>query len=157
MEFNNIQSGQEFASVNVSTFRSSAAVVKPLSEIESATNKRQSSESEQLSINAESVRASEEKAQANVFDADNLNETTTSSKVRQAVVEIESFLQTQNRNLAFDIDENSKRPIVTVKDSTSGDVIRQIPSEEVLKMADRIRELQEDVGSRVGVFVNSQA
>lgn len=69
-----------------------------------------------------------------------------------AVAEIESFVQVQNRNLAFSIDENTKRSVVTVKDSTSGDVIRQIPSEEVLRLAERIKDLQEDIGSSVGVL-----
>ncbi len=62
----------------------------------------------------------------------------------------------QNRNLTFTIDEETKKSVVTVKDSASGDVIRQIPSEEVLKLAERIQSLQEDVGSSVGVFINNQ-
>jgi flagellar protein FlaG len=65
-------------------------------------------------------------------------------------------LKGQNRNLTFSIDDETKRSIVTVKDSQSGDVIRQIPSEEVLKLAERIQELQQDVGSSVGVFINNE-
>lgn len=73
-----------------------------------------------------------------------------------AVREIEAFLQVQNRNLAFSVDENTQRSVVTVKDSESGDVIRQIPSDEVLRLADRIKDLQEDVGSSVGVLYNNK-
>ena len=73
-----------------------------------------------------------------------------------AVEEVQSFLQVQNRNLAFSVDESSRRPVVTVKDSSSGDVIRQIPSEEVLRLAERIKELQQDIGSKVGVLFNKQ-
>jgi flagellar protein FlaG len=65
-------------------------------------------------------------------------------------------LQTQNRNLAFSIDDETKRSVVTVKDSESGDVIRQIPSEEVLALAERIQDLQQDVGDSVGVFINNR-
>lgn len=74
-----------------------------------------------------------------------------------AISRVESFLQGQNRNLTFSIDENTKRSVVTVLDSDSGDVIRQIPSEEVLLLAERIQNLQEDIGSSVGVFIDNQA
>ena len=75
---------------------------------------------------------------------------------RSAISKVESFLKVQNRDLAFSIDEETNRSIVTVKDSQSGDVIRQIPSEEVLELAERIQELQQDVGNSVGVFINNQ-
>lgn len=65
-------------------------------------------------------------------------------------------MSSQNRDLSFTIDDETKRTIVTVKESSSGEVIRQIPSEEVLKLASRIQELQEDVGNSVGVFINSE-
>ena len=73
-----------------------------------------------------------------------------------AVAKVESFLTIQNRDLIFSIDENTNRSVVTVKDGQSGDVIRQIPSEELLKLAERIQELQQDVGNSVGVFINNQ-
>lgn len=66
------------------------------------------------------------------------------------------FLQVQNRDLAFSIDEDTARSVVTVIDGQSGDVIRQIPSEEVLALAARIQELQQDVGVSVGVFINNE-
>ena len=73
-----------------------------------------------------------------------------------AISRVESLLQGQNRNLTFSIDEETKQSVVTVLDSDSGDVIRQIPSEELLILAERIQELQEDIGSRVGVLINNQ-
>ncbi len=74
----------------------------------------------------------------------------------EAATLVESFLQGQNRNLAFSIDENTERSVVTVLDSDSGDVIRQIPSEEMLVLAKRIQELQQDIGSSVGVLIDNQ-
>lgn len=79
-----------------------------------------------------------------------------SLELEEAVNKVESFLSSQNRDLSFTIDDETKRTIVTVKESSSGEVIRQIPSEEVLKLASRIQELQEDVGNSVGVFINSE-
>lgn len=80
----------------------------------------------------------------------------TEDAVRQAISNVESFLKVQNRDLAFSIDEDTARSVVTVIDGQSGDVIRQIPSEEVLALAERIQELQQDVGASVGVFINNE-
>ena len=77
-------------------------------------------------------------------------------ELEQAVQDVQDFVQSQARNLAFDIDDSTNRSIVTVRDSESGDVIRQIPSDEVLRLAERIQSLQEDIGASVGVFVNRQ-
>ena len=113
---------------------------------------------------ADTQRASEqnkvelqtEGAQGKQESADNLLREGQRQVLDNAVEEVQSFLQVQNRNLAFSVDESSRRPVVTVKDSSSGDVIRQIPSEEGLRVAERIKELQQDIGSKVGVLFNKQ-
>ncbi len=46
------------------------------------------------------------------------------------------------RGLEFDISEQSARIITRVIDRETGDVIRQIPAEEVLLLAERLEELQ---------------
>lgn len=78
------------------------------------------------------------------------------AQIESAVAEISEFLQAQNRQLAFSVDEGSQRSVVKVTDSASGEVIRQIPSEEVLELSKRIRDLQSDVGAAVGVLFNKQ-
>ncbi|NVK57590.1 MAG: flagellar protein FlaG [Alteromonadaceae bacterium] len=98
-----------------------------------------------------------EDTQAQQNPADNFNREEQGQEIAGAVQEIQSFLQAQNRNLAFSVDENTNRSVVTVKDSSSGDVIRQIPSDEVLRLAERIKDLQQDIGSSVGVLFNKQA
>jgi flagellar protein FlaG len=70
---------------------------------------------------------------------------------------IGEFLQNKGTAISFSVDEATDKQVVTVKDAASGDVIRQIPSEEVLNFAERIRELQSDIGSRVGVLIYRQA
>lgn len=79
-----------------------------------------------------------------------------SVNIESAVAEISEFVQSQNRSLAFSVDEKSQRSVVEVKDTDSGEVIRQIPSEEVLALSERIKELQTDVGAAVGVLFNKQ-
>jgi len=80
-----------------------------------------------------------------------------SLNIETAASEISDFIKSRNRQLDFSIDEKSERPVVKVTDSESGEVIRQIPSEEVLKLSERIKELQTDVGAVVGVLFNKQA
>mmetsp|Transcript_33234 Transcript_33234/g.42844 ORF Transcript_33234/g.42844 Transcript_33234/m.42844 type:complete len:142 (-) Transcript_33234:2517-2942(-) len=89
--------------------------------------------------------------------ADNNDKTSKKSlNIESAVSEISDFLQSTNRQLSFSVDEKSDRQIVKVTDSESGEIIRQIPSEDVLALSERIRELQSDVGSAVGVLLNKQ-
>jgi flagellar protein FlaG len=77
--------------------------------------------------------------------------------VDEAITQINDFVQSKNRQLNFSIDEDSGRQVVKVTDAGSGDVIRQIPTPEVLKLSARIQELQSDLGSAVGLFFDNQA
>ncbi|HEY0942769.1 MAG TPA: flagellar protein FlaG [Steroidobacter sp.] len=56
-------------------------------------------------------------------------------EVQHAARQLETFMQSMNRYLEFRIDEDSGRTVVTVKDKNTGETIRQIPSEEVLRLA----------------------
>jgi flagellar protein FlaG len=61
-------------------------------------------------------------------------------KLKKAVQEIEKFVQSVKRNLEFSIDEPSGKVVVKVIASGSGEVIRQIPNEEVLKLANSLND-----------------
>ena len=76
---------------------------------------------------------------------------------RSAILEVNEFVQTRNKQLNFSVDDDSGKQVVKVTDSDSGDIIRQIPTEEVLSLSRRIKELQMDVGSAVGMFFDKQA
>jgi flagellar protein FlaG len=55
--------------------------------------------------------------------------------VAAAVEQIEDFLADSQRQLSFRVDEGSGRTVVRVVDPGSGEVIRQIPAEELLRIA----------------------
>jgi len=57
-----------------------------------------------------------------------------------------------NYGVEFEISDESAKVIVRLVDKENGNVIRQIPSEEVLRLADRLEELQ-----GVGALVSEQA
>ncbi|SJN13676.1 flagellar protein FlaG protein [Halomonas citrativorans] len=48
----------------------------------------------------------------------------------------------QAHGIEFDVSDESSRIVTRVIDRESGDVIRQIPSEEVLAIAERLEEMQ---------------
>jgi flagellar protein FlaG len=52
-----------------------------------------------------------------------------------AVKQIETYLSSSQRALSFRVDENSGRPVMTVTNPETGEVIRQVPGDEVLQMA----------------------
>ncbi|MBT9266401.1 flagellar protein FlaG [Pseudomonas sp. MG-9] len=66
------------------------------------------------------------------------NQDSDDTKLKLAVQEIEKFVQSIKRNLEFSIDEHSGKVIVKVIASETGEVVRQIPSAEALKLADSL-------------------
>lgn len=60
------------------------------------------------------------------------------------------------RSLSFREDESSGRSVITVVDKTNDEVIRQIPSEEVLKVSRDIKRLQDEMMKTVGVLIDSK-
>lgn len=55
--------------------------------------------------------------------------------VRAASDAITQALESASRNLRFEVDESSGRTVVQVVEASSGEVLRQMPSEEVLRIA----------------------
>jgi flagellar protein FlaG len=75
-----------------------------------------------------------------------------SVKISEAVSQINDIVQSIQRDLSFNLDEDSGRTIIRVIDSESGALIRQIPSEEALAIAMQLRDLQKDTvsGGEIG-------
>lgn len=130
---------------------STAAEQRSIQPVEQALPTAAQTAAESVGQNAQTdavnaTNASEQSADNNVTD----------EQVSEAISNIQTFVESNQRNLNFSVDEDSRRSIVSVTDASSGDVIRQIPSEEVLQLAERIRELQTEFGSAVGVFFNRE-
>jgi flagellar protein FlaG len=88
-------------------------------------------------------------------------------EVTAAVAQMKDFAQVMSRQLQFDVDDDSGRTVVRVLDKDSGDIIRQIPSEEVLALAKHMKELMDEESAKVagrggrdqpvGLLVKTQA
>jgi len=68
-------------------------------------------------------------------------------KLKSAAVEGNSILQAANRNLEFKVDESTKRVVVKIVDSQTGETVRQIPSEDMLAFIKQMQELDGKKGS----------
>lgn len=62
----------------------------------------------------------------------------------------------QSRSLEFSVDEHEGQTIVKVIDKENKDVIRQIPSEEFIKMAQRIDLLSDEMQKARGILLDKQ-
>jgi len=60
------------------------------------------------------------------------------SKIESVRKQIDTFLRSTNLALQFRVDDASGRMVVSVTDAETGEVIRQVPGEEALRMAARI-------------------
>lgn len=61
-----------------------------------------------------------------------------------------------NVQLSFEISENGKDDIIKVIDKETGEEVRQIPSEEFLRMSDRIDDIISELSEIKGSLVNNR-
>lgn len=69
---------------------------------------------------------------------------------------ISEMLKTNGTNLSFSINEEIDKAIVIVTDKESGDVIRQIPSEEMQEFAARVQALESSQHPLTGLVVDKR-
>lgn len=77
-------------------------------------------------------------------------------QLQQAVDVVNQAVALQQRALNFSIDELSGRSVIKVVDYETEELIKQIPSEELLKVAQDIRRLQDEMGQSIGLLVNNK-
>jgi flagellar protein FlaG len=78
------------------------------------------------------------------------------AQLNAAADEIQSFVDQISRELQFVVDQDSDRTIVKVLDG-DGEVVRQIPSEEVIALAQALRETfnEDGGGSAAGLLLRA--
>lgn len=75
-----------------------------------------------------------------------LTDETTSRKQENAPVEIDNPLaRSLNRKINYHIRQDSHQVVIEVRDGETGEVIRQIPQEEFIRLAERISEYNKNV------------
>ncbi len=85
----------------------------------------------------------------------------TVADTQNVITQLNENVQKVSRQLEFKVDEQSGRTIIKVKDRESGEIIREIPSEEIVRIGNRIRELAESLHSSktelTGLLLERQA
>jgi flagellar protein FlaG len=62
--------------------------------------------------------------------------------VKEAISKLNEQAKASNQNLGFRMDPHIKGPVITVHNTHTGEVVRTIPSEEVLRVAKSIDSLK---------------
>jgi len=63
-------------------------------------------------------------------------------RIEQVVDQMREIAKQNNRDLAFDIDQLANRFVIRVTNPTSGELVRQIPTEDILRIAHRIDSMK---------------
>ncbi|ODB85582.1 hypothetical protein A3195_17360 [Candidatus Thiodiazotropha endoloripes] len=67
---------------------------------------------------------------------------------------VESLNQLVNRNLEFSVDDATGQQVLRVIDSDTGEVVRQIPSDQILHVISQVQKASE--GMLQGVLLDDQ-
>ena len=100
------------------------------------------------SVNRQNIASSDNSRSVNESSSSGQN---TRLSLSDSVNELSRSVQTIQRKLEFRIDDNSGRTVITVKDSKSDKVIRQIPSDQLLELSARLQEIETDKAQNLGV------
>lgn len=63
-------------------------------------------------------------------------------QLEELVEGIQAATKVMQRNLNFSIDDSTGLTVIKVTDGVSGDVIRQMPTEDALRLAERLDEMR---------------
>lgn len=76
--------------------------------------------------------------------------------LRAKVEELNQNAQSIRRSLRFDVDDDTGITVITVRDRETDEVIRQIPSEELLQLARYFAEAGESQGESKGLLLRAE-
>lgn len=73
-------------------------------------------------------------------------------EVENAANVLENFVSSEQNRVRFSVTEDTGRMVIQIIDQQSNEVLRQIPAEEVLEMASRVKELTDEIGKKTGIL-----
>jgi flagellar protein FlaG len=83
------------------------------------------------------------------IDSSHENEVLTPEQLDKVAQQLQDFVGEMNTGLEFSVDKDSGRDVIKVIDKSSGDLVKQYPSEEVLTLVSKLSEM-------VGGFVDAK-
>ncbi|GLQ01075.1 hypothetical protein GCM10007891_29280 [Methylophaga thalassica] len=95
------------------------------------------SQSKPVTQSVQTETVTELSAQSQVIrqssDEQNNQQQQRTEALRDKVAQLNDYMQNMNRNLQFSVDDTSGDTVIKVIDSETEEVVRQIPSEEILE------------------------
>lgn len=88
--------------------------------------------------------------------ADKVEKQASNESIAATVEEMNQSSTIRNTSLQFVFDEKGEPPVVKVIDTENGEMIRQIPSELVVKLSKAIEEMADNETSRMGFLFDNQ-
>jgi len=88
--------------------------------------------------------------------ADQVEKQASSESIAGTVEKMNQSSTIRNTSLQFVFDEKGEPPVVKVIDTDNGEMIRQIPSELVVKLSKAIEEMADNENSRMGFLFDNQ-
>jgi flagellar protein FlaG len=76
-------------------------------------------------------------------------------EVEEALEVVSSFINSTLKQVAFSRDNNAGKMVITMIDKETNEVINQFPSEKIISMAERIKELHQEVENISGLMIDS--
>jgi flagellar protein FlaG len=76
-------------------------------------------------------------------------EALTPEQLEKVAQQLQNFVGEMNRGLEFSVDKDSGRDVIRVVDKSTGDLVKQFPSEEVLTLVAKLSEM-------VGGFIDAK-
>ena len=78
---------------------------------------------------------------------------TKTAEVRQKAHQLNEFIKQSQYNLEYSVDDTSGVIVITVKEGDTGKIIRQIPAEEFIAIANLLRTAPENQGLSPGLLI----
>ncbi len=102
------------------------------------------------SVSAIATTETTETTEATTPDVPDPKDQEHKQKISKAVEDINNFFQVAQHSLGFSVDEVSGKMVMQIRDTKTHELIRQIPGEDVLKLAKRLDDLN-------GILFKAQA
>ena len=122
-------------SVNTSNVVGAKVELKPIPSqpVQQVTNAKDTSHALfDLTDSGNTIKKGDDKEQDSSINA---------GQLEQVANDLNEMVTIMRKGLAFKVDASSDRPVVSVMDIDSGEVLRQIPSEEALALAEKLSEV----------------
>lgn len=110
----------------------------------SGDNSRSVSRTDKLSEHlSEQVRARQQESVETAMEQAKQRQRLNEEQLAKMVDQMNEFVKSINKGLSFRLDQESGREVVTIYEASTGDIIRQIPEEEMLEVLRRLAREQD--------------